>query len=239
MSTPSELDFAITPQPTETTCGPACLHAVYRYFGLELPLEQLVDSVASVPGGGTFSVMLALDAIRRGYRATIYTSDVQLFDPSWFSAKVDLVERLLAQAQVKADPKLIQATEAYVEFLSAGGRLVLRDIDLPLLTAQFRLGLPVIAGLNATWLYQAVRDDPATHRDNDLGVATGHFVVLHGAYPDSGQVAVADPYLHLPKPGSHSYREAAQRVLNAIMLGIMTYDAKLLVVSPPGRTVPQ
>ncbi len=235
MSAPFQFDFAITPQPTETTCGPACLHSVYRYFGLEIGLSELTSAISVVPGGGTFSVMLGLDALRRGYSADIYTADVQLFDPSWFSRATNLAERLRAQAGVKSDPKLLQATAAYVEFVEAGGRVHLSDMDLELLQGFFQRGLPVIAGLNATWLYQTVRDHPETHQDDDLGLATGHFVVLHGIAADGGELVVADPYLHLPWPGSHSYRAPARRVLNAVMLGIMTFDAKLLVLTPPGH----
>jgi len=30
------------PQPDETTCGPTCLHAVYRYWGDQEPLETII-----------------------------------------------------------------------------------------------------------------------------------------------------------------------------------------------------
>ena len=30
------------PQPDETTCGPTCLHAVYRYWGDREPLETII-----------------------------------------------------------------------------------------------------------------------------------------------------------------------------------------------------
>ena len=30
------------PQPDETTCGPTCLHAVYRYWGDQEPLDTII-----------------------------------------------------------------------------------------------------------------------------------------------------------------------------------------------------
>jgi hypothetical protein len=30
------------PQPDETTCGPTCLHAVYRYWGDTEPLDTII-----------------------------------------------------------------------------------------------------------------------------------------------------------------------------------------------------
>ena len=38
----AKLQFDILPQPDDCTCGPTCLHAVYRYFGDEIPLTQVV-----------------------------------------------------------------------------------------------------------------------------------------------------------------------------------------------------
>ena len=40
-----ELDVAMRIQPDETTCGPTCLHAVYRYWGTERSLDSLIGEV--------------------------------------------------------------------------------------------------------------------------------------------------------------------------------------------------
>ena len=53
------LDLTILPQPTETTCGPTCLHAVYRYYGDKISLPKLVDEIPYLEDGGTiFSIPL-------------------------------------------------------------------------------------------------------------------------------------------------------------------------------------
>ena len=39
------LPVEILPQPDETTCGPTCLHAVFRYFGEDEPLERIIERV--------------------------------------------------------------------------------------------------------------------------------------------------------------------------------------------------
>src|SRR5215213_5938346 len=72
-------------QPDETTCGPTCLHAVYRYWGDQEPLERLIARAHRLEHGGTFAVFLGCDALRRGYRAAIYTYNVTVFDPTWFA----------------------------------------------------------------------------------------------------------------------------------------------------------
>ena len=75
--------FDIRPQPDNTTCGPTCLHAVYRYFGDPVDLSRIIAEVPTIEGGGTLSVYLASHALRRGYRATIIPYNLQIFDPTW------------------------------------------------------------------------------------------------------------------------------------------------------------
>ena len=79
----TKLELEMLPQPDDTTCGPTCLHAVYRYYDDPVPLPQLIDEVEPLSTGGTLAVSLACHALRRRYRATIYTYNLTLFDPTW------------------------------------------------------------------------------------------------------------------------------------------------------------
>ena len=100
------LPVPMIPQPDETTCGPTCLNAIYRYWGED---ERLLDSIGrtwKMERGGTFAVFLACDALRKGYKATIYTYNLLVFDPTWFRPGVDIAERLRAQRALKQDPRL-------------------------------------------------------------------------------------------------------------------------------------
>jgi hypothetical protein len=91
----TELTLDILPQPTDETCGPACLHAVYRFLKDPVPLDTVVDEVTRLGTGGTLAAYLGLHALQRGYRATMYTYNLKLFDPPWFDdADPPLEERL-------------------------------------------------------------------------------------------------------------------------------------------------
>jgi len=237
MTMRTRLDFAITPQPTETTCGPACLAAVYRFYNDDIPSDQVFREVQTLPGGGTLTVFLALHALKRGYDATIYTCNLQMFDPTWFvPGGPPLRERLIAQRAVKTDPKLHIATEGYLQFLDLGGQLFMEDITPQLIDRILDTGAPIIAGLSATWLYRAKRDRPHDMQEDDVaGEPLGHFVVIHGLDASACHAAVADPYMYLPMFSSHSYVVPVDRLISAILLGIFTYDAKLLILTPAGR----
>src|SRR5436305_1632081 len=47
------LPVKILPQPDETTCGPTCLHAIYRYWGEDEPLTTVIGRAQRFEGGGT------------------------------------------------------------------------------------------------------------------------------------------------------------------------------------------
>lgn len=215
-------------QPDHATCGPTCLHAVYRYFGDPLPLGEVVTQVEPLSTGGTLAVQLACHALRRGYGATILTYNLVVFDPTWFSRPgVDLAERLRAQAAVKRDPRLREATTSYLRFLSLGGRIAHEELHPGLLQRHLAQG-PVITGLSATYLYGCARERGLDElvEDDVAGVPTGHFVVLEGYDEAAREVHVADPY------ESSRYRVGIDRALGAILLGALTYDANLLVLRP-------
>ena len=230
----------ILPQPDDATCGPTCLHAVYRFWGEELELDEVIREVVPLETRGTLAVLLACHALRRGYRATIYTYNLHVFDPSWFEdggGKLD--EHLRAQARAKTDRKLRFATEAYLEFLSLGGDLRFRELTLDLVRTYLKRGRPILTGLSATYLYGCPREREADGEEGRMvyddirGHPTGHFVVLSEYDPESREVVVADPLGDNPRFGGQYYRVGIQRVLGAILLGVLTYDANFLVIEPP------
>lgn len=229
------LPLEILPQPNDTTCGPTCLHAVYCFYGEEIALERVIREVPSLQEGGTLAVFLGCHALRRGYRATIYTYNLQMFDPTWFADNgIDLRAKLLAQLQQKTDPKLGIATVGYLEFLENGGALRLVDLTPQLIRKHLVRGRPILTGLSATYLHRSIREFGPRGDDDDVrGVPTGHFVVLCGYDRRSRQVLVADPLRPNPLSDTHIYSIGVERVLGAILLGIITYDANLLVLEPP------
>src|SRR5512141_442066 len=112
------LPVKILPQPDETTCGPTCLHAIYRYWGEEESRQTGIGRAQRFVQGGTVAVFLACDALRKGYAATIYTYNLMVFDPTWFARpRVDIGERLALQRSYKPDPRLALVTEGYLACL--------------------------------------------------------------------------------------------------------------------------
>lgn len=228
------LPVDMLPQPDETTCGPTCLHAVYRYWGRHEPLHDVIERSAKLQRGGTVAVFLACDALQQGFEATIYTYNLMVFDPSWFAPGVDLRERLQRQRDAKADNARVQeVTDGYLEFLRLGGRLRLKDLSRYLLRGLMRRGLPVLTGLSSTYLYRTMREDgPLDVPDDVRGTPAGHFVVLAGYDRPRRTVLVADPYGPHPYGPSREYWLAIDRAVGAILLGIVTHDANLLIIHP-------
>ncbi len=233
-------------QPDDVTCGPTCLHAVYRYWGEDVPLEEVIRTVHLLDGEagrGALAVNLGTHALKRGYKATLYTFNLHMFDPTWFAGERSdraslLRAKLEAQAAAKGNGnvKFLTATHAYMEFLGLGGEIRFEDLTSGLIAGHIRAGCPVLVGLSATYLYRASREyGPNDDEDDVRGYPAGHFVVLHGYEPQVRRLHVADPLEDNPPFATRNYTVPMSRLVPAIMLGVLTYDGNLLVIEPAVR----
>ncbi len=232
-----KLYLDISPQPDDTTCGPTCLHAIYRYFDDPIGLNRVVSEVTDLEGGGTLAVYLACHALRRDYKATIYTYNLKLFDPTWFATNgPDISEKLRLQLRYKDDDALFNtATHAYLKFFELGGKLRFQALTPGLIRKYLKREVPVLTGLNATYLYNSSREYVADDHlvyDDIRGESTGHFVVLAGYDKMSRNVLIADPLKPNPVSAHQQYQVDIYRLVCSIMLGIVTYDDNLLIIEP-------
>jgi len=222
------------PQPDETTCGPTCLHAVYRYWGDDESLAAIVTRMWTRSEGGTFAVFLGCDALRKGYRARIYTYNLNVFDPTWFTcARTNIADKLIRQRSVKNDERLQHATAGYLEFLDLGGRLRFANLSQHLIRTILHRRIPILTGLSSTYLYRSAREyGPDDAPDDIRGIPAGHFVVIAGWDEARRRVLVVDPYQPHPYGTAYEYWISVDRVAASILLGIVTHDANLLVIYP-------
>lgn len=229
------LDVDIKAQPDDVTCGPTCLQGVYNYFGDDIKLQQVINEVGQLSTGGTLAVLLGIHALKRGYDATIFTFNLQVFDPSWFKKGVNLADKLREQMRAKAHKKvLLAASEAYLEFLNLGGKIKYESLTPAIFRSHLSKGLPILSGLSATYLYDSPREtgDFEVCYDDINGEPSGHFVIVNGYDPDSRQVYIADPLKSNPISDEQYYKVSYQKMISSIMLGVVTYDANLLILSP-------
>ena len=206
--------------------------------------------------------LAGLPRARRGYRVTIYTFNLRVFDPTWFgtTAAADnpptqpspsgaaptaanrsrraiqaqhLIERLQTQMAAKDSQKLHAASQAYIEFLTLGGEIDMADLRGNLIRRYLKRSIPVLTGLSATYLYGSPREfGPDCTPDDVRGLPVGHFVVLCGYDKLQQKARLADPYLANPVAMEHFYEVGFDRLVCAILLGVLTYDANLMVVHP-------
>ncbi len=224
----------IQPQPDLVTCGPTCLHAIYRYYNDRIPLHQVIDEIPQLEDGGTLAVVMACHALRRGYDATIYTYNVHVFDPTWFKPNAPpLAERLEAQRHAAESRRLRLACTEYLDFLDLGGTLRMEDLTSELIRRFVKASVPILTGLSATYLYREKREIGRGSIPDDVrGAPVGHFVVLSGYDQSKRTVLVADPLHPNPLAKEQTYVVEMDRVKNAILLGIVTHDANLLIIEP-------
>jgi hypothetical protein len=228
------LDFDIKAQPDEITCGPTCLHALYQYYRDSISLKDVIKEVKSLKTGGTLAVMLGNHALQRGYGAHLYTFNLTIFDPTWFSlSSQKMAQNLKKQMRYKFRSKRLQvASKAYIKFLEAGGKILQKELDEALIKEYLKQSIPILTGLSATYLYGTPREIPLTNKfDSIRGEPVGHFVIVNGFDEATNKVYLADPLNPNPLK-SHYYSVTFDRLIHSIMLGIVTYDANILIIEP-------
>jgi hypothetical protein len=228
------LNFDIKAQPDEVTCGPTCLHALYQYYNDDIKLKQVISEVKQLKTGGTLAVMMGNHALQRGYKASIYTYNLNVFDPTWFSlTSPQMVRNLKRQMSYKFKRrKLLVASRAYIKFLEAGGELLYDELETTLIKGYLKKSIPVLAGLSATYLYGTQREISITNKyDSIRGEPVGHFAIINGYDEGKDHVYLADPMNPNPLKSQY-YSVTFDRLINSIMLGIVTYDANLLIIQP-------
>ena len=231
----TDIPFDINRQPDDTTCGPTCLHAVYRYYDDRISLAQVISETSNLPEGGTLDVYLACHALRRGYETTIIPYNLQIFDPTWSTvSEKEIAAKLRQQLKFKRHiPGLEVAINAYLEYLDLGGRLKFEVMTAALIRRYLKKSIPVLTGLSATYLYNCSRECDLGGDltcDDVRGESVGHFVVLTGYNRQDRTVLVADPLQKNPFSASQRYAVNIYRLVCAIMLGILTYDGNLLII---------
>ena len=223
-------------QPDDLTCGPTALLQMYRYYGENRRLEEVIRDTPRNPDGGTLAVYLALSALVEGWTPTLFSFNLDVFDPTWEDLPPEaLVAKLEARQAEVEGARLHRVVGAYAELLRRGGRVRLVDLDRRLLVGLLVTGHPILAGLSATWLYRTARE-LAEEEDDVAGWPVGHFVVISGYQPADDRFLVVDPSRHIPAGRSGVYPVPSERLMGSILLGDVTFDGVLLVLDREGTT---
>lgn len=232
------IELEINTQPNDETCGPTCLNAIYNYYNFQESLQETINTSKRSLSGGTLAPLLGVHSLERGFDALIYVNNLDLFDPTWFknhcSEAQFLINKLKEQLKYKINPHVEESTVAYIEFLEKGGDVRYQTINTSLLKFYFKQQIPILTGLSATYLYNSAREcfstDGKSIYDDLRGTPCGHFVVLCGYDEANRHVVVADPHRENPLSYDNYYKVSSYHLINAIMLGVYTYDANLLLI---------
>lgn len=230
------MNVKILPQPDDVTCGPTSLHAIYHHYGYQISLHRLISEIEMLEGGGTLGVFLGLDALKRGFDATIHSVNLEIFDPTWVNLSMEaLADKLRQEYAAKHRAKLRVAIKAYLRFIELGGIVSLKDFKPGLFDRYFKKNVPLIAGVSTTFLYQSKREytnsDNMSVFDDIHGDPMGHFVVVYGENEEK-KFLIADPDCTNLIAHDHYYAVERNRLVHSILLGILTYDSLILAVQP-------
>ena len=111
-----------------------------------------------------------------------------------------------------------------------------QTLNTALLNNYFKKNIPIMTGLSATYLYGCLReyytDEGISVYDDVRGSPCGHFVILCGYDEGKKHAIIADPHKENPLAHNNYYYVDINRLINAIMLGVITSDGTLIIVEP-------
>jgi Peptidase C39 family len=235
------IDIKINTQPNDETCGATCLHAIYRHYGLDISIEQVISGLRLSLSGGTLATLVGRHALEQGFKVTVYTNNLYVVDPSWFDVHGEsdgslLSAKLEEQLKYKDDKHIVSVSESCLEYFKLGGKMCFKTLDAQLLNSFFKRNIPIMTGLSATYLYRCPRElyteEGVAVYDDVRGTPCGHFVILCGYDEEKKHVVVADPHRENPLAHNNYYYVDIHRLINAIMLGVITSDGTLVIIEP-------
>ena len=219
-------------QPDDTTCGPTCLHAIYQFHGDDMPLDAVIEEAPRLEEGGTLAALLGSHAISRGYKVTIHTYNLQVFDPTWFEPGSDPARRQAPGARRAPDGSKAQICGARLHPVPGPRRhaeVRRSHLGSPAALPEARDSAPCGAFFDIS--FRSPRELPGTNDSDDVrGHPAGHFVVLSGYREVTREVRVSDPWHPNPVSKAGTYWVSMSRLINSILLGILTYDANLVII---------
>ena len=228
------LGVRCVPQPDDLSCGLCCLRTILDYHGSPITLEELIKTIPPMPDIGVYDSQLGKAALEYGFQVTIYTYNYGIFHPVWNRlTRQELIEKLRVKKACVSTPSQALSAQGYIEYLEAGGDLLFYPLSREILIAHFMRGIPVIAALDMTFLYDCV----AFYNEFSDRRAT-HFVVLHGYNPSNNTFDITDPWHSIPLPHKNGqYSLDTARVINAILLGQTRNDSSIIVIEKESPNV--
>lgn len=225
-------EIKIQSQPTDTTCGPTCLNGIYTFLKKPIPLKQTISEVRYLDTGGTMGEALGIHALENGLSSTIYTHNLNVFDPTWFKiSRKSLIKKLRKQSRAPKTLKIRKSSKLYIDFLKLGGKVRFEALSPSFLHHILLEKGPVIIGLSSTYLYMCSRErNEDNEYDDVMGSPQGHFVILAGMIKNGSQVEIYDPLDDNPISKTNNYKIDTTRFINSILIGAITYDANIIVI---------
>lgn len=200
-------------EQTGTDCGPNSLTMLLSYYDSSIKLEEVLKNTPQVKNLGTFDGWLGVTAIKLGYKVRINSLNIESIPRKWHSLKLSNILKKLKTKKTK-DKALNHSIKGYSKFIELGGKLIFENINKEMLIKKLNKG-PILIGLSSSYLYKEEK-------------TVGHFVVVNGY--ENNKFSIIDPWHSIPFSKNGRYKLEPNKLINAILLGALTYDCCILEI---------
>ena len=185
-------------------CAQANAVQILNHYGISKTIDDIKSEVpvyiskSGVPLGSSLG-HIATYFITLGFKTTLHTVDIEIFDPSWSGlTSLELIDNLRLRRQhfksVKYEVEALDVIfDGYIKFLEAGGKIVFPIIDENYLIDLLSLG-PIYCSVNYNFLNSTSKylfEGSVSTHDPVKGSSFAHIVTLAGFH--DGQFKVVDP----------------------------------------------
>ena len=162
------------------SCIPACLQAVFRYYGESITQEEIME-ISENPELGIALVEAGIFSLEHNYKPLIVTNNIDIFDPTWCRLDSSKLKLNLKKRAEFVDDLSRFMIDKYIHFLNLGGEINFETISPILIKKYLSTSTPIIIELASTFLYKLAKSShPGGFDDAVRGQIEGHGVVVAG-----------------------------------------------------------
>ncbi|MBS3172355.1 C39 family peptidase [Candidatus Woesearchaeota archaeon] len=179
-----KLEVPVVFQPEGTKyCGPAGLSMIFKYYGLNIPFEQIIKDL-EVDTVGTYAPQLGLYLIKHGFDIEIITLHPTLFTKNDYLMNQEeillRIEDLFNKTKLEQNKKTLNY---FIEFLKSGGKIKVKIPSKEDIIEEIKYNRPITALMTTNFLNY--NEPKFNFHFNVITGIDNEFVYVNDPWPDN------------------------------------------------------
>jgi hypothetical protein len=165
-----KIDVPLVKQKDKNGCGAAGMSMIYKFFGVNLSQEEIIKKIGGLTRWGSFTVDHALMANELGFSTTVYSYNLEYYDPSDSKlSRKELIKKTGELIKKENRQYNIRELKSILKVLRSDVSYEMRIPTLNSIKKFLDKRIPVVVAVNSAVLFEKKKD-----------LRWGHFLALTG-----------------------------------------------------------